>query len=453
MVSRNNSDLSANPDDCDTLDVLDQDVLNAMFGSRGGHGIVASMAKSVGIGKIVKYRDRWRIDLGRAIERAAGSRYIYGMGSGVSFKKKAVAEAVLLRLRADIAKGGRTPEDVVLDYLPEGKHSLVLARMEKWLAHLRKKEQAGDRSDNYLRNLERWFRPNGYFQWWSGRSLYALDETTVEDFADWLMEQKVPSGKTKGKTLSGKTRRNILGAFRSFYRWAGERDKRVRELRRFPWPQANEPDIQIITIEERDAIIEAIPEKKRGVFLAMKLGAPRPNMAVEILASDYDRKSGMLALARARKGRTVDSPVGGTKTGASWTIFAGKELSDWIGRYVPKEAFLQGRLLFENPDATNSRKAWSETRLRTLWYSACEKAIGRKVSLYAATKHVFATNVVAGGAAEVDLQRYLGHRDRKSTEKYILAASQRYGSIQSLGLKGPKRDRQEDTGTDGGRED
>jgi len=375
------------------------------------------------------------------------------MGPGAPFKKKAVAEAVLFRLRADIAKGGRTPEDVVLDFLPEGKHSLVLARMEKWLEHLRKKEQAGDRSANYLRNLERWVRPEGYFQWWSGRSLYAVDEMTVEDFADWLMEQKVPTGKTKGKTLSGKTRRNILGAFRAFYRWASQRDKRVRELRRFPWPEANEPDIQVITIGERDAIIQAIPERKRGVFLAMKLGAPRPNMAVEILASDYDRKSGTLALARARKGRTVDSQVGSTKTRVAWTIQAGAELSDWIAKHVPKEAFLDGRLLFENPDATNPRKAWSETRLRSLWYSACEKAIGRKVSLYAATKHVFATNVIAGGAAEVDLQRYLGHRDRKSTEKYILAASQRYGSIQSLGLEGPKRDRQEDTGTDGGRED
>jgi integrase len=149
----------------------------------------------------------------------------------------------------------------------------------------------------------------------------------------------------------------------------------------------------------------------------------------------------------------VDSQVGSTKTRVAWTIQAGAELSDWIAKQVPKEAFLDGRFLFENPDATNPRKAWSETRLRSLWYSACEKAIGRKVSLYAATKHVFATNVVAGGAAEVDLQRYLGHRDRKSTEKYILAASQRFRTIQSLGLEGPDRDRREDTGTDGGREE
>ena len=227
-----------------------------------------------------------------------------------------------------------------------------------------------------------------------------------------------------------------MGAFRAFYRWTSKRDRRVRELRDFPWPEVNEPDIQVITIGERDAIIAAIPERKRGVYLALKLGAPRPNMAIEILASDYDRKSRMLTLARGRKGRTVDSPIGGTKTRTAWTIQANQELADWITKYVPQEAFLQGRLLFQNPDATNPRKAWSETRLRTIWYRACEKALGRKVSLYAATKHTFATNAVARGAAEVDVQRYLGHRDGKSLKRYVIAASQRFGTIQALGLEG-----------------
>jgi hypothetical protein len=33
------------------------------------------------------------------------------------------------------------------------------------------------------------------------------------------------------------------------------------------------------------------------------------------------------------------------------------ELAAWIEKWVPKEAFLQGRLLFENPDVTNDRRA------------------------------------------------------------------------------------------------
>lgn len=449
MASRRKHSRNDGSDSQDGLTSLGPEVLSALLGKRDDAGILSAMEKNRGIGRVVSYRDRFRIDLGRAIERAVGTRYIYGWGKSTSFVTKDVADLILLRINTEISQGGRKPEDVVLDFLPAGKHSHVLSRMEKWLEHLRRKEKAGDRSDNYLRDIERWLKAEGYFRWWKGRSIYAVDEATAEDFADWLAEQLVPTGRTKGRPLSAKTRRNILGAFRAFYRWAGRRDRRVRELRSFPWPEANEPDIEVITIAERDAIIAAIPEPKRGLFLALKLGAPRPNMAIEILTSDYDRKSRMLTLARARKGRTVDSQVGSTKTRVAWTIQANEELAHWIAKYVPKEAFLQGRLLFENPDAWNSRKAWSETRMRTIWYRACEKVMGRKVSLYAATKHTFATNAVAGGAAEVDLQRYLGHRDGKSLKRYVIAASQRFGTIQALGLDGPTGPKNDDTGTRG----
>jgi len=185
-------------------------------------------------------------------------------------------------------------------------------------------------------------------------------------------------------------------------------------------------------------VIAEIPERKRGIFLAMRLGAPRPNMAMEILAQDFDRKAGMLSLHRARKGRTVDSRIGSTKTRIAWTIPVDQELADWIENWVPKEAFLQGRLLFENPDTTNTRKAWTESRLRTTWQKASKKALGRHVGMYAALKHCFATSAIACGAAESDLKSYLGHKDAKSTRRYVLAAQQRYGSIQSLGIAGRK---------------
>ena len=123
-----------------------------------------------------------------------------------------------------------------------------------------------------------------------------------------------------------------------------------------------------------------------------------------------------------------------------------------IELWVPKEAFLQGRLLFENPDATNDRRAWTETRLRTNWAKACQRSLGRHLPLYASMKHTFATKVIAGGGAESDLKDYLGHRDIRSTRRYVRAAKQRYGSIQTLGLAGPdtgKADKGEKGGAGG----
>ncbi len=51
------------------------------------------------------------------------------------------------------------------------------------------------------------------------------------------------------------------------------------------------------------------------------------------------------------------------------------------------------------------------------------------------------------------LKDYLGHRDIRSTRRYVRAAKQRYGSIQSIGLIGPDAggDAKSETGTEGDR--
>jgi integrase len=59
--------------------------------------------------------------------------------------------------------------------------------------------------------------------------------------------------------------------------------------------------------------------------------------------------------------------------------------------------------------------------------------------MYAALKHCFATNAIAGGGAESDLTSYLGHKDEKSTRQYVLTAQQRYGSIQARGIEGREK--------------
>ena len=56
------------------------------------------------------------------------------------------------------------------------------------------------------------------------------------------------------------------------------------------------------------------------------------------------------------------------------------------------------------------------------------------------------------GGAESDLKDYLGHRDIRSTRRYVRAAKQRYGPIQSIGLIGPdtgKADKGEKGGAGG----
>ena len=50
--------------------------------------------------------------------------------------------------------------------------NLLLARAERWLDHMRALVATGERSPNYLADLERQVRSPGYWaSWWAGREV------------------------------------------------------------------------------------------------------------------------------------------------------------------------------------------------------------------------------------------------------------------------------------------
>ena len=59
--------------------------------------------------------------------------------------------------------------------------------------------------------------------------------------------------------LSPKTRANALGAFRSFLGWLHRREE-LRRVPQFPWPKVEEPQPRLLSIEDQDAILAAIPD-------------------------------------------------------------------------------------------------------------------------------------------------------------------------------------------------
>jgi integrase len=63
-------------------------------------------------------------------------------------------------------------------------------------------------------------------------------------------------------------------------------------------------------------------------------------------------------------------------------------------------------------------RRWSHWALRESWLAGCKAAGLPPVPLYEGTKHSFATEALAQGHSIDTLQRYLGHKDRRSTERY-----------------------------------
>ncbi len=322
------------------------------------------------------------------------------------------ANRALELVRSRIAQGATVDEAMAI-FLPSGHAiNLVLARAEHWLAVKQREAEAGDRSPTYVRELARYLAPDGHFSWWAGRSIHEVSYAALEDWSHWLAD----------RGLSPKTRWNILAAFRSFLGWLYRREE-IRELpREYPWPKPPERTPAPLSARTQDEILDAIPDDRRGISLAMALMGLRPGEAVALDVADYH--DGWLTVSKARKGDRLDSPIRSTKTGKVKRLPVPQVLQEWIAEHVEREGRLRAEPLFTVPwsgRGIRPRGRWSGTSLRRTWIEACDQ-VGVKVSLYAGTKHTFATDAAARGVSERALQTFLGHADVRSTRRYARMA-------------------------------
>jgi len=176
----------------------------------------------------------------------------------------------------------------------------------------------------------------------------------------------------------------------------------------FALPDEHQP--RILRIEEQDAILEAIPENERGIFLALAHLGLRPGEARALEVADF--RDGWLTVDKAVKGSAASAPIRGTKTRKGKRLPVGEVVADWIERHIDPKSRLRGDPLFVNP---RTGRRWSHWALRDRWICA-GKAVGiENVRLYEGTKHTMATDAVRRGVSERALQRFLGHADLRST--------------------------------------
>jgi integrase len=329
---------------------------------------------------------------------------------GIRIADAGTARRLLEQIRAKVADG-RLLEEVLAEYLPaDAKPNLVATRLEPWIELKRREVAAGDRSPTYIRELERYARPGGHFSWWDSRSIFEIDYAALEDWSMWLAD----------RDLGPKTRFNVIAAFRSFAGWLKRRGE-IREVPEFPWPKVPEYEPRVLTLAAQDALLDAIPEAKRGIFLALARMGLRPGEAMALEVADYN--DGWLHVSKAVKGRRLSDPVRAPKNNRGKRLPIDPELEAWIEKWVPRERRLVRALLFENPEGQGESKRWAPSALRRTWVRACKKVgIHPPISLYEGTKHTFATAAKERGIEDRLLQRYLGHRDRRSVERYARLA-------------------------------
>jgi integrase len=270
------------------------------------------------------------------------------------------------------------------------------------------------------------------------RPIQKVSREQIEELAEHLLR----AGR------STKTTRNVLAFCHRIFEHAIDNEWCARNpVRRVPRPgrraRDSEPDIQFLTLEQLDAVIEAIPDTvvqptpaptrrgRRGPAPPPPAEVLGPVLRVLILTAAMTglRQSELLGL----RWRDIDNDARRIRVRNAYTrgehSSRGKsELS--TRRSVPAADRLYGELdrwrtrtPYDSPSALVfahplSGRPLDRSKLTRRFKEACAAA-GVPVITFHELRHTFATTMAANGVPLRKLQEWLGHADIKTTQIYM----------------------------------
>jgi len=325
----------------------------------------------------------------------------------IPISDEGTARRVLESIRTEVAKGVSIAAALASFKRTAAAHVLPLAA--KWLEHLQRKAEIGDRSPASVAAVRSEIA--AAWQRWEGVPVHAV---TVGELDAWAVE-------LAAKGLAPSTRRTVLGYFRAFLRWCEDHGE-LAKVPRFPTITVPERVPALLTLEQQDAALASIPEADRGIYLAMVDLAIRPGearplraSAVEIVTTrSPEDPPAWVRISAGAKGKRKDAKVAGTKTGRERRLPATERLAAWILDHVSPEARMRGDLLFPSPLGG----MYGHQALPRRWARACVAAGVPRVPLRQASRHSTATDLLRKGASPEEIRRLLGHTNARMSERY-----------------------------------
>lgn len=336
---------------------------------------------------------RWFIDA-----RPFGRIYQYRDALGEqAFTSRADAERLLERIRARI-EDGMDPEIAVGRLLPAG-YSTLGARIDAWLAEQRRRADAHEMTRASVAALSGQVRR--YWECWRDLPVGGAKASHVADWQTWMLAEA---------RLSPVTVRGVLGYFHGFMRWLYDREE-IERIPRFPQLRVAEHEPRIMAQAAQEAVLAAIPERDRGLYLALVDLALRPNEARALSYADFELADGVpwVVIRRAVKGQHRTDDVRGTKTGRVRRLPATDRLWAWVQAHGERSA---GGALFLRGGAP-----WDAWQVNRHWKLACERAGVPVAPVRESTRHSTATRMRRESGIE-DVRELLGHADARTTERY-----------------------------------
>ena len=295
-------------------------------------------------------------------------RYLWSYG-GVQFASHDDALIVQRFIKAHTDKGKTLGEAVNGYRSQKDRRNQIRALANQWLEWIERSDELEPYTVySYRGHVVR------EFKWWGHCT---IDDVSWDGLDKWVNVMR--------SRLAPQTILNVLGTMRSFLRWYRMRDKSyvIPEFPRVKRGKHKKP--VTMSLFDQAAVLAAIPEDDRGIFLSYAHLTLRQGEGRACLVEHYDFKRRELWVGDAMKGSGPNALRGDTKTGECGRYPVSEELAEWIERHVPSAARFRGNVpLFPNPRTGN---VYSRNTIQDIWRKACLVAGVDHVPPYRATKH------------------------------------------------------------------
>ena len=351
------------------------------------------------IGRVRKQGDRFYIDLRR-------HGRIYSIPSDMGrdpFKSREAAEIILNYIRGQVA-GGLSVDLAIDFFVPTGASKASRLWLDYYADRTESCARRGRPTRRSLVTVDSCWR-NHIEPALGDLSVHQIRRAELKDWVRWLRGKR----KKNGEPLADSTVQACVAHLMAFLHWL-EAEEILHSVPVPPTIEVRPPDPDLLTREEQDLVLEAIPEPRRGIFIALVDLALRPSEARAVMVGDFDPAGLWLRIRRAAKDHRTDGVVAHMKTAASVMPVTAR-LAAWIESYGPRIGYL-----FPSPQS----ERWGASGLAYEWRRASGKALprGRYVPLRDATRKSTATAWRESGADWPDIQQALRHRDVATSQLY-----------------------------------
>ncbi len=233
----------------------------------------------------------------------------------------------------------------------------------------------------------------------------------IDEFTAKLQKEAIPgrSGKRNPKTVN-----NILTTLRTILTRAMDHDliDRVPKVRRLAVPVL---DADYLYGDEVPTLVNATPEQWRPLIQTALFTGLRRGELYELRWSDVMLNSPHPNIRVARSvviGNSIaEYRVKAPKSGRGRTVPLKKEIAEILRRHKPADA-KRNDLVFTEPEG-----GYMQPKRFYLLVTKAGQAVGRHVRPHM-LRHTFASTAYMKGVPPQDLQKWLGHVDITTTQRY-----------------------------------